>query len=145
MSLSFNYSCGFGIDDQLGSDWEDDILQRTACALYMWRRPRQSWDFFLHEIDEQSIDWFYRWANEFLNAAMPDGAGAEEWYPEDAAKVYYRMSHEDCMYSGMEEQRWPQVGYWYESVASSVMDAALHDIAVDNSAVLPMELKEPSG
>jgi hypothetical protein len=141
MTISFTYHSGFSIGNQPVSGWDDDILERTARALYLWRRPQQSWYQDLHEIGEWSIAWFYRWADEFLNAAMPDGADSEEWYPEDAAKVYHQMSHDGCMYSDMEEERWPQVGYWYEHVAASVMNAALHDVPVNNSAVLPLELR----
>jgi hypothetical protein len=49
------------------------------------------------------------------------------------------------MYADMEEERWPWVGHWYESVAESVKDAALHGIPVDNTAVLPMELRALTG
>lgn len=145
MTLSFTYHSGFRTGNQLVSGSDDDILERTARALYMWRRPKQSWYLGFHEIDQWSMDWFYHWAGEFLNAAMPDGLDSEEWDPEDAAKVYYRMSHDGCMYSNMEEERWPQVGYWYEHVAESVMDAALYDAPVNNSAVLPLELRQLRG
>lgn len=141
MALSFNFDAGFTFHKQWDSEWDDDILERTARALFCWRRPKQSWYCDFHQLDKFSTNWFYEWADEFLTAAMPDGADAEEWSSEDAAKVYYRMSHDGCMYSGMEELRWPQVGHWYERVADSVMNAALHDNPVDNSHVLPMELR----
>jgi hypothetical protein len=145
MTNSYSLSHGFRVENSFTSEWNDDVLERTASALYKWRRPRQSWYCDLHQLDEWTVDCFYRWANEFLNAALPDGPTSEEWYPEDAAKVYYRRSHQNCMYADMEEVRWPWVGHWYESVAESVKDAALRGIPVDNTAVLPMELRALTG
>ncbi len=141
MSFAFN-----GLDDLYlynvnNIDRDDSIIDNVANALYLWRRPVQSRSLELYEIDQWSIEWFYRWANEFLNAAMPDGSDPQEWSVEEAAKVYYRMANDGCMYAGLENVRWPQVGHWYEYVAESVMNAALYGIPVDNSKVLPTALR----
>lgn len=133
------------VNQFVDSHWDGEVLDRAAQALYRWRRPQQSWYNELYEIDDFSINWFYGWAEKFLKAAMPEGLDAEEWYVEDAARVYYEMAHEGCVYAGLAEQRWPSVGHWYERVATSVMNAALYDVPVDNSSVRPQCLKKQWG
>jgi hypothetical protein len=123
------------------SNWDDDILQRTARAMYKLRWPQKSWFTPFEDLDYHQSSWFLRWALEFLHAAMPDGPQADVWYPEEAGKVYHRMSHERCEYDGLEDVRWPQVHNWYEECAVQILNAGLHGIPVDNTAVLPIYLK----
>lgn len=123
------------------SQWDDDIVQRAAEAMYLLRWPKKSWDTPFEAIDDRWSWWFRRWAISFLDAAMPDGLESDVWYPEDAGKVYHRMSHEGCKYDGLEDQRWPATGDWYEKCAEQILNAALYGTPVDNTEVLPVELR----
>jgi hypothetical protein len=107
------------------SFWDGEILERTALALYRYRRPIQAQIIHLYDLGPWTVESFFDWAREFLDAALPDGPEL----PVDqaaAGKVCHRLKNDaGTMYFGLEEQRWPLVGWWYEQVAHNILEEVL--------------------
>lgn len=141
MALSYTSSGEYEVTRYPYRGWDDEIWDRAAEALYLWRWPKASWFVDLAEQSERAIEYFYEWAEQILDAGLPEGVDSGEWDEEEAGRVYYCMSHEGCMYEDAIDYRWPQVGWWYEKVASSVLEYAVNEVPVDNTDVLPIAFR----
>lgn len=141
MATSLSYLDENEFVDYSYGNVDDHMLSRAAEALYLWRWPKASWFLDLAEQTDRAIDYFLEWAELLLDAGLAGEMGSHEWDEEAAGRVYYLMSHEGCMYESDIDYRWPQVGWWYEHVAASVLDYAVNEVPVDNTKALPVAFR----
>lgn len=114
-------------------EWSDETIERAAAAIYTWRSPITSGAVPFSFRSDGSQDRYSNVAIALLDAADVGDSGFEEWDLDSAAEVYYAFSYEGTTSGRPLGWRLEFCRNWYRDIAKSIINAAIHDLPVDNS------------